>query len=260
MVRRIIQIGLIAMVGLLVVATPVYAIINAAFVADLVTINAGTATTNVAAVCDINTQALIDGKYVTADLKNTAVQGPGDIDVPYMPGVGTNPWVYFVSDIGASEQKCYSFYAGGTVTQNTFAYFPASGGMTVADDDSIELGNNFEVEFQGFVDTSAGTNKDLVFKDLAFRVWVNGEGEISASIYKDGGWTACVVTATNILSNVHFIEVTADVQDLKLYINGNLKDTEVLGGTISVPDNTNGWSFATNGSMLYLEFLKIWVG
>lgn len=260
MLKRLIQFSLIILPGLLIMAMPAYAAIisGATFMADVVTINSGTTTTNVATVVPINTQALIDGKYATSDLKNTALQTLEETDAPYMPGVGANPWVFFIPTISASEQRCYSFYTGGPAMQSELVYFPDTGGMTVADDDSIELGNNFEVKLQGFVDTSVGDNKNLVFKDLAFKIWVSNEKEISTSIYKSGGWTACKVTATNINSATHFIEVTGDASYLRLYIDGVPKGTPVLlnGG---VPPSENGWSFATNGSMLYLEWLKIWV-
>ena len=76
MAKKVLQFSLIALVGLLAVALPAYAadVDGASYVADIVAVNAGTATTNVAAVCPINTQALIDGKYVTSDLLNTALQ------------------------------------------------------------------------------------------------------------------------------------------------------------------------------------------
>jgi hypothetical protein len=264
MVKKLVQLSLSVLIGLLVVGMPisVYAvsIINAAFIANIITANAGANTADVAAICPINTEALLNGKYVSSDLKNTAFQAPEGTDIPYMPGIGSNPWVFFVSDLDANEQKCYSFYTGGPAMQTGtgIAYFPDADGMTVSYSDTLLLDNNFQVELQGFVDTSAGDNKNIAFKNLAFKIWVSNEEEISASIYKDGGWTACVVTTTNVPSSVLFIQVTADVQHLRLYLNGVLKDSEELNGT-SVPLNENGWSFATNGSMLYLEYLQIWV-
>jgi len=263
MVRRkgILQVVLLTLVVVLV-ATPALAasVVNATFRGDLVCSNSsGDTLSNTCSVFNINTQALIDGSFVDADLLNTAVQTPGGSDAAFMPGVGTNPWILYSGTIAPYEHKSFSLYTGGPAMQTTIAYFPDTAGMTVAYSASLELGNNFEVELQGYVDTTAGTDKNLVFKDLAFKIWVSGAEEVSASIYKDGGWTACVVTAADIPSEVHFIEVVADIQNLKLYIDGNLKDTEVLGGTISVPDNANGWSFATNGSMIYVEWLKIWV-
>jgi hypothetical protein len=185
-VKKILPLSLAILIGLLVVAMPVLAIsvTEAVYIADVVAYNTGTAITNgVAAVVPINTQALIDGKYVTSDLLNTALQTPGGSDVPYMPGVGTNPWVFWIPSIGAGEQKSYSFYAGGPAMQTGFYYFPASGGMTSADNNtSLEPGNNFQIEQKGYVDTSAGSDKTLVYKANAFKLYIQGANAIRSTI------------------------------------------------------------------------------
>jgi hypothetical protein len=150
----------------------------------LVVTYAVTALTNVTTVCPINTQALIDGKYVTSDLLNTAFQTQGGSDVPYMPGVGTNPWVFWIDSIGANESKPYLLYTGGPDMQTAFSYFPAAGGMTTNDNDvSLELGNNFTIEQKGWVDTTAAADKNLVYKNGAIKTYANGAGTITTTIY-----------------------------------------------------------------------------
>ncbi|GAH38408.1 unnamed protein product, partial [marine sediment metagenome] len=174
-------------------AVPAYAasVANALYVADLVVKNAGDAATNVTVVFSINDQALIDGKYVTSDLLNTAIQTPGGTDVPYMPGVGTNPWVLWVPSITASEQKCNMFYCGGPAMQTGFMYFPESGGMTTPDSASLELGDNFTIEQRGWVDTSSGSDKNLVYKEDAFRIYISAVNE---TLYKRYGDTFTKLT------------------------------------------------------------------
>jgi len=186
MVKRILQLSLILIImGLLAVALPVLAVsvTNALYRADIVIANTGTAATNVAVVCPINTQALIDGKYVTTNLLNTATQFSGG-DIPYMPGVNTNPWVFWVPSIQDNETKPYIFYAGGPAMQTGFNYFPASGGMTTSDNDtSLELGNNFTIEQKGYVDTSYVADKNLVYKQGAFRTCVSSTGNITSEVF-----------------------------------------------------------------------------
>jgi hypothetical protein len=172
-----------AITGLLVAAWPVYAadVSGALYTADVVATNSGDATSGVAAAVDINTQALINGKYVTEDLLNTALQTSGGSDVPFMPGVGSNPWVYWLPSIEASESIPYVFYCGGPAMQEGFYYFPDDGGMTTDDDDSLELGNIFQIEQKGYVDTSAGSGKNLVCKDDAIITYTS-DGEITSAI------------------------------------------------------------------------------
>jgi len=173
--------------GLLVAAQALPAlavsVTNALYKADIVVTDNGAATTNVAVVCPINTQALIDGKYVTTNLLNTATQYSGG-DIPYMPGVNTNPWVFWVPSIGTGETLPYVFYTGGPTMQTGFSYFPDSGGMTTNDNNtSLELGNNFVIEQKGYVDTTAGSNKNLVYKDGAFKTYVSADGSVSSTLY-----------------------------------------------------------------------------
>jgi hypothetical protein len=185
--KRIVQISALALavMGLLAAAWPVYAadVGDALYTADIVAVNTGTATTDVAAVCDINTDALIDGKFVTSDLLNTAIQTSGGADIAYMPGVDDDPWVVWISSIGQNEQKNYVFYCGGPAMQTGLCYFPDSGGMTTADNDvSLELGNNFTIEQKGYIDTSAGASKNLVYKDGAFRTYVSALNSIISEV------------------------------------------------------------------------------
>lgn len=216
--KRLIQLSLVIIIGLLVVASPVFAIsvANAVYIADIVAQNSGTATTNVATVVPINTQAHIDGKYVTADLLNTALQTPGGTDVRYMPGVGSNPWVFWVPSIGANEQKSYMFYAGGPAMQTGHYYFPASGGMTTPDDDAdLELGNNFTIEQKGRVDTSAGSGKNLVYKEGAFKTYVSAAECITSTSSNPGG-DFPIVAAVNsgnytVNSTSHIVNLPSDI-------------------------------------------------
>lgn len=253
--RTLLKLILIGLAVLLLISTPVLAasVINALFIGDVVATNSGTATTNVCTVCPINTQALIDGKFATADLLNTALQAPGGTDIAYMPGVGTNPWCLFIPSIGASEQKSYLLYTGGPAMQNHHFYFPGSGGMAVTDSSSLELGDSFKIELKGWVSTSAGSDKNLVYKLSAFRLYISADGTITAEI--TGGAS---VSATGVSSGEHTIKITADGVDLKIYVNSIEKGSSSLGA-VGVPDTANNWAFLENDAMLYMDYLKVWV-
>lgn len=186
MVKKVVQGSLLVLVGVLLIASPVYAVsvANALYTADVVATNTGTAETGVSAVCDINTQALLDGNYITSDIKNTALQRSGG-DTPYMPGVGSNPWVFWISSIG-TETKPYVFYCGGPALQTGFVYFPGTGGMATDDDATLEPSDTFQIEQKGYIDTSAGSNKDLVYKETALQVYISDDEDITAAIIEMG--------------------------------------------------------------------------
>jgi len=65
--------------------------------------------------------------------------------------------------------------------------------------------------------------------------------------------------ATGLTSGEHTLKITADGTNLKTYWDGVEKDSDALSG-ISVPDNSNGWTFCQNGVLLYVEYIKITVG
>lgn len=229
MTKRILQLSLLIIIGLLVVASPVYAIsvANAVYVADIVAYNAGTATNYVATVVPINTQALIDGKFVTSDLLNTAIQTPGGSDVPYMPGVGTNPWVFWVPNIGASEQKSNMFYAGGPAMQTGFYYFPNTGGMTTPDTMVGAIADDGGVQ----TDDTTAANNDTA-NDMTLLPAVPA---VNDAYYFGGGRTYSQLTVNIGTQGVGTWTITWE------YWNGAWV---ALSG---VTDNTNGFT-ATTGN------------
>jgi len=251
MVKRILRFSLIALVWLLIVATPAYAVsvTNALYIADLVTVNTGDATTKVSTVCDINIQALVDGKYITEDLLNTAIQTSGGTDIAYMPGVeDSDPWVFFVPSIGASESKSYLFYAGGPAMQEGFYYFPDSGGMTTADGASLELGNNFQIEQRGWIDTSAGADKNLVYKDGALRIYISADQEITATILATTSINPVAAGGDVNLCNNNAVYATARSAATANGITANIRVGQLTGyvvergypqfDTSSIPDDS----------------------
>jgi len=125
--------------------------------------------------------------------------------------------------------------------------------MTIADDDSMEPGNEFQWLITGcFIDTTAGTGKYLIYKNAACSLIVSAAttGTITFAIV--GGAS---VSATSIPSGEYDIEVTANVTHLMLYLDSVLKDTEAM--TASVTDNGNGWTFFSGGSTLYAGSLDL---
>lgn len=143
--------------------------------------NNGTLANYVSTTGNISTPNLIAGNYSNAAVDNVAVQDAGSNDVIFMPGHTTNPWCFWVETIGADSYINYNLYTADS-TGGTIAYFPDTTGMIVSDNSTLELGNDFEIEQSGYVDTDAGADKNLVFKDDAFRTYISAEDEITSAI------------------------------------------------------------------------------
>ncbi len=95
----------------------------------------------------------------------------------------------FIPSILGYQSRIYNYRLGDSTGQSNFPVMVGSGGsITVDDDASLELGNNFTIEVSGFIDTTAGAEKRLVGKPAAFRIFVSPDvsGNITAEIVDVG--------------------------------------------------------------------------
>lgn len=148
--------------------------------------NNGTATNNVATTCNISTTSLIDSSYLNASANNCAIRNSSGADVIFMPGYTPNNelWSIWVPSIGGYGNQKNILYTAES-TGGEIRYFPGAGGMTTPDNATIEPTDNFTVELQGWVDTTAGVGKSLVRKrEVALDIYVSDtiSGNITASI------------------------------------------------------------------------------
>ena len=101
-------------------------------------------------------------KYMIADDRVMAV-------IPFLPANGT---------------QTVNLFTGYSPNQTTFPIITGDGGyITTLDAAALELGNNFEVEQNGYIDTSVGgLDYDLFIKGLNFKTWVSSVGVVSSGI------------------------------------------------------------------------------
>lgn len=160
-------------------ATPMVALASsidtAKWYSIITTSNNSTAADDVFATFPLGTQGLIDSNFLSANLTDCAMHDTSGTDTAFMPSVNsTYPWCFYVSSIGEDTYKNYILYIGGnTDMDGDIRYFPAAGGMTTADNATLELSDNFTIEQKGWVDTDAGADKNLVYKGSAFRTFVS---------------------------------------------------------------------------------------
>jgi len=165
-------------------------ITNAQYKGQILLANTSTATTNNAVPFTLSTANMITAGMLNATATDAAVRS-GATDVAFMPGWGANPWMVFVPSLGANGSQYDTLYSKG-VTGGYTRYFPAAAGMTSVDSATLELGNNFQLEDKGFINTTAGADKYLRRKSSAFGVKVSGASEVTACI-----WPDIYQTATN---------------------------------------------------------------
>lgn len=158
---------------------------GAIYKADLVVHNGSYASANNAVPFTLSSQALINGSFAEPDLLNTAIVDGSGTDIPYMPATGSasTTWDIFVDNINQSSNNLYYLYTGGADMGGLIRYFPATGGMAVADSASLEPSSDFSIECKGYFDLTSGAGKYLVYKDQAVIVQNTAAGELTATTF-----------------------------------------------------------------------------
>lgn len=250
--KKILTIGVAS--SLLVVVFTVVAVFAAAYSAPYtITETNSNAYTMLGVSVSVGNQWLADNGFMEADALDTRIETLSGLEQPHM--VADDRTLTAVVVPADSQTNLY-FTTGNTDLTAMDIITGYDGYITVADDAALELGDGFEVEIKGYIDTTAGSNKNLVFKNAAFKIYISAEGSIKAEI--TGGTS---VTATGVASGEHTVLVKTDGIDLEIYVDdmGTPKDTSALGG-VGVPDNSNDWKLLDNNVMPYVEYVKFKVG
>jgi hypothetical protein len=239
--------GAIAAFALWVItAVTVYA---QTYYADVWILETGsTSYTMYAAQSPLNVTNLTTHNYITATGLDTRVQ-EGTTAVPHMLAADR---VLFADAAAANSSQNYQFTTGNSALSNFYVITGHGGSITVTDAAALELGNNFMVEQSGFVDTSAGASKHLVYKQNAFRVYVSGASTIQATIGNDAAPTV-TLTANGIASGEHIVNVTSDAVTVSLYVDSTLYQ---VAAAVVVPDNANNWTLCQNNVMPYMDYYE----
>ncbi|KKM25743.1 hypothetical protein LCGC14_1591940 [marine sediment metagenome] len=94
-------------------------------------------------------------------------------------------WWTFIPSIGQNEQVNYGLYLGGSTDFQTFHHItPGAAGVITSDDALLELGDQYNVAIDGFIDTSVGANKYLLQKTDAITIEVTADEQLTASLYQ----------------------------------------------------------------------------
>ncbi len=128
----------------------------------------------------INNTQLVELGYINSTGLNTNLQ-EGAINNVFM--VAESRLGSLASSFASGQVRTYYYRLNNLPGQIGFPVMVGVGGnMTVDDAPTLELGNNFSVELDGYVETSAGSNKNLVYKEDAFKTYISAEGDVTAVI------------------------------------------------------------------------------
>jgi len=135
------------------------------------------ARTNYATLLDYGGQGFVDSGKILATGLDTNMQ-IGSTDIPFM--ITTTQVATVIPNLPLSGQETCSLYTGYTPNQTNFPVIVGEGGrVEYYDNAALEPGVNFEIEFDGYVDT-AKAHHPLVYKPGAILVDVSAAGTITA--------------------------------------------------------------------------------
>lgn len=252
MLKRAILLGLIA---ILMISTIVYASWEYKFHITL-TDTSGTGRAYYPVNLGFGAQTLVDGGKIDANGLDTNMQ-IGASTIAYM--LADDRVLAVLPSLPANESKVVDLYTGYAPVQTSFQIIEGYNGyITTLDAAALELGDDFTIIVDGYVNTAVGASKNIVIKPngagYAFKLYVSAASEITASIDDD----ACVAVATGIVSGEYEIKVIADGTNLEIYIDDVLEDTTALVAA-TVPDTADNYIWNQTNVMPYINYIKLQV-
>jgi len=218
-------------------------------------LNSGGATGNVSANVSISTPGWITGGYLNPTAADAAWHDPSGSDVPFMPGYDVNPWIFWLSTIGAGEGQTHNIYSSN-VTGGSYAIFLDTAGMTTSS--ALSLGSGtWGIEQSRYVDASQ-VGVDLIKRPNTgpspyFRLYINAANSITVLVMTNSGVTTSFAHA--ITTGEHVIDVFDDGANIALEIDGTASGSMAH----AVPGDTSATDWVSAGSG-YIYSQKIWVG
>ncbi len=180
MIKRLFGIFSLLLVGLLLFVGICYADTYNNYV-QITVFNNGTSVYSVIPILiSINNTQLANLGYINTTGTDTDLQ-EGSTDKYFL--VASSKLGFDGGSYGSGQKKYFYYRLDNTPEQTSFPVIVGYGGnYTVADNPSIELGNNFTISQKGYIDTAVGSNKNLVYKQNAFRTYISAGGNITSEI------------------------------------------------------------------------------
>lgn len=180
-----------------------------------------------ALTCTRNITQLVQYDLITSTGLDTRVlTGEGSL----LPHMLAEDRIMFTSDIDAYETKTLIFYCGATSLSN-FYIIPGYGGyITTEDDPDLELTYVIELLFSGYFDASTGSDKNILYKEDAYRVYISDTDEITVAGLSAGDVEEWTMTYSSFTSGEHIVYVMANGVGAYLYVD----DFDVAKDTVNL--------------------------
>ena len=239
-----IQVGVVlGLVGIMI-AVPVLA----AYWAEItVTESNGTTYTQLALNQDLNVDYLAANGFITSTGLDTRVT---DEDYTVLPHMLADDRLLWVSPITGNSETTFWFVTGEDALSG-FPIITGHGGyVTVTDAAALELGDVFAIGVIGYIDTSAGSDKNIIRKDSAVLFNVSSASTLTFAV--TGGNS---LVATSVSSGVMTIMIYSDGYEMWMEIDDVEQDRDT---TSAIPNTANDWVLFENDVMPYVYYYSMW--
>lgn len=140
----------------------------------------------------VNNSWMVDQGFMDSTGLDTRVQSGGS-NIPHMV---TDNTTLVAVDVPAYSSKSLIYLMGEDLQASMPTIVGQDGYVTVADNNTtLELGDNFTVLVDGYWFTDAGDDKNAVYKEDAFRLYVSSDETVRASILTSVNTTSYQVNA-----------------------------------------------------------------
>ena len=189
MIKKLLQSILLSFMAMILFSGVAYAAWEYLFPTTIVD-TSNTTRTYLSVFLGYGGQSLVDAAKINSDGLDTNMQ-IGSTNIKYMMATGNVTAV--IPSLPSGGVVTTSLYTGYSPEQTVFAIITGSGGyVTVSDNASLELGDNFSTSVSGYFNTDNGTEKHLIDKGAAFNIAVSPtvSSNITLSIFGDDSFVS----------------------------------------------------------------------
>jgi len=153
-----------------------------------------------------------------------------------------NDKILFVSDLAAYEDKTLIFYLGASSLSSFPIIVGYNGSVMTADAPDLELGYVLEVLASGYFDASVGSDKNILYKEGAFKMNISAADTLRVAALNATGDEQWEVHYSSFTSGEHTVYVMANGLVAHLYVD----DFDVAKDTANLFESTNALLSSTN--------------
>lgn len=193
--KKSIYASIVAIVLVILIGAPVAASYTATIVINNTSV---TSYPMLGSTWTVDNASLVTGNYITASGLDVAFTSGGSA----VPGMLVSDRTMLATASTAGQAKSVSMTTGNSPA-SSMAVIPGKGGyITTSDDAALEPAANFNVEVNGWIDTSVA-GKYIVQKAGAMELYVSAPNELTGRIYGAGTSDGASFTAQNTSVNVY---------------------------------------------------------